>query len=219
MKSLELTNPNFDTPASLRAVVKEAIAKNKLLEVRQILQDQESDENREELESLQELLSQEARLYHFEGRYEKEMSQEEENSVISFLKEHRLAIAIIGVGLVGGLQAAGIVTLFSLPQVIEQVQTYFGSASEVVQGWWKSMQAWFAGDTSVASVQAAETAAGGVTQHIVAEKAAEYDEDPLSTTSAKQNSAEFTSPSPSDLPSEGEEGFQASEVGETAGTM
>jgi len=213
--SLDLENPNFDTPTALRATVKEAIAKNKLLEVRQILRDQISEDNKAELESLQELLSEEARLHHFEGNYEKQMSPEEEHAVITFLKEHKLAIAIVGVGLVGGLQAAGIVALFNIPQVIEQVQSYFSSASEAVQGWWSHMQGWIAGDTAVESQLAAQTEAGEVTQQIIQEHPVAYDEDPPPDT----KSAESDSLSPSEVSAEGEDPFAASEAAETAGTM
>ena len=219
LHSLEMENPNFDSPAALRAGVKEAIAQNKLAEVRKVLSEQVSDANREELESLQELLSQEAKLHHFEKSYETQMCPEEENAVISFLKEHRLAIAIIGVGLIGGLQAAGIVTLFSLPQVIEKVQDYFSSASETVQGWWQNIQSWFSGDTGSAPELAAETTAGQVAEQIVEETTIPYDEDPPPNTSTPENSTEFTEPSPSDLPPEGADPFAPAEAGEAAGTM
>lgn len=188
MRSLELQNPRLDSPAALRAGVKEAIAKNKLQEVIALLDEDTSEANRTGLESLKQLLEQEAKLFHFEAGYEKQMTPKEQNAVVSFLKRHRLAIAIVGIGLIAGWQAAGIATLFSLPEVISTVRGYFASASSAVQGWWASMQGWLAGNRGTEAALAAGTNAGQVTQEIVRDTPVPYEE----------TAAEVTEPSPSD---------------------
>lgn len=192
ISSLELENPNFDSPGALRAGVKEAIAKNKLAEVHELLDEQVSEENRAELESLKELLKQEAVLYDFQGRMEKKMTPEEEGKVITFLRKHRLAIAIIGAGLLIGWQGAALIALINVPGVIKEVEGYFNSASETVQGWWAGMKDWWSGGGGEEAQVSAETGAGDVAEEIVQEGAAEvekldYEADP-----------DYVSPSPSD---------------------
>ena len=216
MHSLELENPNFDSPAALRAGVKEAIAKNKLLEVHQLLGEQISDGNREELEALQALLKQEAILHDFEGRTEKQMTHEEEHKVIEFLSKHRLAIAVIGAGLLIGWQGAALIALINASSVLKEVEGYFSSASETVQGWWSGMKDWWSGGGGTETQTAAETQAGQVAEQIVQESGTLYEEQPTPNTSTPQNSTEFnpeSSPSPSDLPSEGIDPFEATETG------
>ena len=215
MHSLELENPNFDSPAALRAGVKEAIAKNKLLEVHQLLGEQISDENREELEALQALLKQEAILHDFEGKTEKQMTPEEEHKVIDFLSRHRIAIAVIGAGLLIGWQGAALIALINAPNVVKEVEGYFNSASEAVQGWWNGMKDWWSGDGGTETQAVAETQAGQVADQIVQETETPYEEQLAPNTSTPQNSTEFNpepSPSPSDIPSDGVDPFETTET-------
>ena len=174
IRSLELENPRFDTPEALRAGVKEAIAQDKLQEVQQLLREQTSEENRSELESLQGLLKQEAVLYDFQGRMEKQMTPEEESKVMAFLKKHRLAIAVIGTGLLIGWQGAAIVALFNVPGIIKEVEGYFRSASETVQGWWNGMKEWWSGSGGEEAQVASQTEAGTLAEEIVQGEAEEY---------------------------------------------
>lgn len=202
IRSLELENPRFDTSEALRAGVKEAIAQDKLQEVQQLLREQTSEENRSELESLQELLKQEAVLYDFQGRMEKQMTPEEESKVMTFLKKHRLAIAIIGTGLLIGWQGAAIVALFNVPGIVKEVEGYFRSASETVQGWWNGMKEWWSGSGGEEAQAASQTEAGTQAEQIVQEGVEEY-----------------VSPSPSDGEPEGAP-FPGSEgVGEDASSL
>lgn len=145
IRSLDLKDPHFDSPDALRAGVKEAIAHDKLAKVRQLLDEQISEENKADLESLKELLRQEAVLYDFEGRVEKQMTPEEENKVIAFLRKHRLAITIVGAGLLVGWQGAALMALMNVPGVMREVEGYFHSASEAVRGWWTGMKEWWSG--------------------------------------------------------------------------
>ncbi|HLD32053.1 MAG TPA: hypothetical protein VJB10_00515 [Candidatus Peribacteraceae bacterium] len=174
IRSLELENPRFDTPEALRAGVKEAIAQDKLQEVQQLLREQTSEENRSELESLQGLLKQEAVLYDFQGRMEKQMTPEEESKVMAFLKKHRLAIAVIGTGLLIGWQGAAIVALFNVPGIIKEVEGYFRSASETVQGWWNGMKEWWSGSGGEEAQVASQTEAGTLAEEIVQGEVEEY---------------------------------------------
>ncbi|MDA1208801.1 MAG: hypothetical protein O2904_02080 [bacterium] len=192
--TLDLQEEGMGALPTLRAGIREVAAQQKLGEVVTILENDTAFENREDFESLRDLLRQEVILFDFERQYAAEMTPEEESSVMRFLKRNKVAIAVVLValatgGIVAGLHSAGIITLTRLP-FTEPVQAFFASASDTVQEWWGSLQSWWAGGGDVAATDAAKSEAGQLAEEAVSDAQRAYDGDIVSEAPL--------SPSPSD---------------------